>query len=816
MASIGATLELYDRMTTPLEHIIASVDSLTRAFAAADTASDSIGITALENARVEAEGACAALETLRSTASHIPAPEPVRVSVVWEETNLPVFSGSDAERYALEVADVNERLTVLAQTQARIAGAADGTQVFSSAAATRISDMTARIDDIRQKVSAISQNRLNIASPGANAQLETMRAKLLAVAGEQERLNSAVGAMDFSAANAAYNSMQQTLDDIERQIRDNTDAQGAFNDAVKEGGNSADGLLGKLKGLAGAYIGIQGVQKLIGFADDITQINARLDMVNELNGELETTDVLNDKIFASAARARASYETTADAVAKMGIMAHDAFGSNDELIAFTELINKQFAIAGTSAQGIDAAMLQLTQAMSSGVLRGEELNSVFEQAPTIIQTIAEYLGKPVGEIRDLAAEGKITADVVKNAMLASADEINGKFESMPYTFSQVWTMAITSVQQALMPLIRAIGSVANFVAKNWDIIAPIIMGIATAVGILTAAVVIYNAVQTITNGIKAVSIAAEAIHAGATLAQAAATETATGAQIGLNAALLACPLTWVVLAVIAVIAIFYAVIGVINKFAGTSISATGIICGALAVGAAYIGNLFVSVINFVIDIFGSLHNYIAAFANFFANVFDDPIGSIARLFFDLADIVLGVLQALASAIDTIFGSNLAGALGGWRDSLGGWVDSTFGKGTEVMAKMSTEDMHLGRFEYGEAWNFGYGAGASLGNNAKSGFDDIFNYGDMAADIGEINDTTGGMAKDLECSEENLKYLRDIAERDVINKFTTSAVTVNLGGVTNNVASGFDLDGIVVGLGERLAEEVYVASEGVHA
>ena len=179
------------------------------------------------------------------------------------------------------------------------------------------------------------------------------------------------------------------------------------------------------------------VKNIIGLADAMTQTQARLNLIT---GDLEKTAALQDQIMASANRSRASYQATADAVAKMGVMAKDAFDNTDELVAFTELINKQFTIAGASAAGQEAAMLQLTQAMASGVLRGEELNSIFEQAPTIIQTIADYLGVPIGQIRQMASEGQITAEVVKSAMLASADEINAQFEAMPYTFAQVWTM----------------------------------------------------------------------------------------------------------------------------------------------------------------------------------------------------------------------------------------------------------------------------------------------------------------------------------------------------------------------------------------
>lgn len=225
-----------------------------------------------------------------------------------------------------------------------------------------------------------------------------------------------------------------------------------------------------------------------------------------MNDGLQTTDELQSMIMKSANRSRAAYQTTADAVSKMGIMAKDAFSNNDELIKFTELINKQFTIAGTSAAGIDAAMLQLTQAMSSGVLRGEELNSVFEQAPTIIQTIADYLDVPIGKIRDMAADGQITSTIVKNAMLASADEINAKFEAMPMTFAQVWTIAKNIALEAFTPVIQAIGSGAQWIYDNWSTIAPIFWGLASAALAYAVALGIQTAATWIADGPRRLSL----------------------------------------------------------------------------------------------------------------------------------------------------------------------------------------------------------------------------------------------------------------------------------------------------------------------
>ena len=310
----------------------------------------------------------------------------------------------------------------------------------------------------------------------------------------------------------------------------------------------------------------------------------------------------------------------------------------------------------------------------------------------------------------------------------------------------------------------------------------------------------------------------------------AATAAEIATQNGLNAALYACPIVWIIVLIIALIALFYAAVAAVNKFAGTSVSATGIICGAFMVALAFIGNIFVALWNLVVDVFVLIYNLVATVANFIGNVFTDPIGAVCRLFFDLADTVLGILQALASAIDAIFGSNLAGSVQGWRDSLGGWVDETFGKGDEVMAKMNADDMKLGRFEYGAAWDAGYSFGEGIDESIanfdpSSLFDtnvpgagdyaDLSNYGaGLAGDVGDIAGNTGAIKDSMDITEEDLKYLRDIAEQEAINRFTTAEITIEQ--TNHNTVSGkMDLDGVVDGLTGAVNEAVDIIAEGVH-
>lgn len=791
-------------------------------------------------------------------------PEPVEVPVHWQSDTLEVFTNSGVERFEQEVQSANNMLNTLNQTQSRIAAQAAQTDLFPDNAIADMNNMQNRLQAIQQRIQLIESNPLNMGSDTANAELEQLRGQLDQAVQEQEALNRAVENMDVEAANQAYLRLSQTVGNTERYIRDNVDEQGRFNREIEEGTNEANSLMQTIKGAVAAYATIQTLSTALNLSDQLTSTTARLNLMND---GLQTTQDLQNMIYLSAERARGSYQATADAVSKLGLMAGDAFGSSEEIIAFMEQVNKQFTIAGTEAAGIDAAMLQLTQAMGSGVLRGEEYNSILEQAPNIIQAIADYMEVPKGQLKDMAAEGQITADIVKAAMFAAADETNAKFESMPKTFSQIWTSFQNTALMAFQPVLQRMNEIANSeafqefvnnaieglsmvagialeifdllvgvagaVADNWSWLSPIIYGVAAALAVYYGWQLAVNAINAITKGIHIAMAIAQMIHAAATGALTAATAAEIAAQNGLNAALYACPIVWIIVLIIALIALFYAAVAAVNKFAGTSVSATGIICGAFMVAAAFIGNLFVTMINFVIDIFVVLWNFIAAFANFFANVFTDPVGAVARLFFDLVDTVLSLLQSLASAIDTIFGSNLAGAVQGWRDSLSGWVDDTFGKGTEVMAQLNADDMHLGRFEYGSAWDAGYSFGegidesianfdpSSLFDTNVPGADDYANLGNYGSGIGgigsgvdDIAGNTGKIADSMDITEEDLKYLRDIAEQEAINRFTTAEITIEQ--TNHNTVSGkMDLDGIVSGLTDAANEAVDKIAEGVH-
>ena len=795
---------------------------------------------------------------------------PVEIPVTWKTDNLEVFTGTGVERFRQEVQSANSMLDTLGTTQSRIASAASQMNIFPPSAIAGMNNMGNRLQAIQQRIRQIESNPLNMGTEAANSELEQLRSQLSRALHEQQNLNNAVDEMDVSAANEAYLRLSQTIGGTERYIRDNVSEQGRFNQQIDEGTQKSGELAGMIKKAVGAYATFQTLGKVIDLSDTMAQTSARLNLIVDDGGSV---DELQDKIYLSAQRSRAAYQSTADAIAKMGSNAGDAFSSNDELIAFMEQVNKQFTIAGTDAQGIDAAMLQLTQSMGSGVLRGEEYNSVLEQAPNIIQSIADYMEVPKGQLKDMAADGEITADIVKNAMFAAADETNAKFKSMPMTFSQVWTSFQNTALMAFQPVLNkfneiansdsfqqfvnnaiegltvlagvaleifdSLTSIASTVADNWSWLSPIIYGVAAALAVYYGWQLAVNMINAISNGIHVAMAAAQMIHAAATGALTAATAAEIAAQNGLNAALYACPIVWIIILVIALVALFYAVIAAINKFAGTSISATGIICGVFMTAVAFIWNRFAALINFVVDGFVRTWNFIAAFANFFANVFNDPIGSIARLFSDLVNNILSLLESLASAIDTIFGSNLAGAVSGWQNSLEEWVDEKYGQGKEIMAKINAEDYHLDRFSYKGAWDKGYNFGEGIedkisnfnpsdlfnsnvpdpGDYAQQGDfssegSGIDNYDDIDSGVGDIADNTADIADDMDITEEELKYLRDIAEQETVNRFTTAEINIEQTN-HNNISSEMDLDGIVSGLTDAVKEATSIAAEGVH-
>lgn len=881
MASISASVELYDRMSAPLMSIMnamnMTISSMRDMQSTMGTDMDTSSLDAATQAANQAQAAMEALNQSMHTGGQTPgtggseptptpSTDPVQVPVEWVTNDLDVFSNSGIDRFEQEVTATNQMLTTLSDRQNQIAQNAAGTDIFSDSAMQDINSMGQRIQAVQQRIQQIENNPVNLGTDTANAELEQLRSQLNQALQAQEALNQAVDNMDVSAANAAYNQLSSTVASTERYIRDNADAQGNLNQQIQAGVNTSNELVDTVKRLALAYLSMQSVQKVLDVSDELTMTTARLDQMNqafnEINGTATETDTIVKQIYASAQNARGSFGDMAAVVAKFGNNARDAFASQDEVIAFANLIQKQMTIAGASTQEASNAMLQLSQALGSGVLRGDELNSIFEQAPNLIQSIADYLDVPIGKIREMAQDGQLTADTVKAAIFSSADDINAKFEAMPMTWGQVWTSFQNSALMAFQPVLDKVNELANndqfqgfvenaigllaqlavyvldffntlasigaFISDNWSIIAPIVYGV-------IAALIAYAAISGIVAAVNGVMALSASVHAAAEAMQAGATFTATAAQYGLNAALMACPLTWIILLIIAVIAAIFAVCNAIAKMTGVANSGFGVITGGINVVIQFFKNLGLSVANIALGI----GNAIAALASNMMTAFHNAICSVQSWFYNLLSTALTVIEGICAALNKLpfvefdysgissaaddYASKAAEAAGNKEDYKS--IGDAFNEG------MSTFDT----FQDGWAAD-AFNAGASWGDGVADKVSGMFsmdnidltggvdtsmlsndfanNAAQTAANTADTADSAGKIADSVDISKENLKYLRDIAETEAINRFTTAEIEVTMNN-NNTVSSDMDIDGMVDHLSAGVLEAMEQAAEGVH-
>lgn len=613
-------------------------------------------------------------------------------------------------------------------------------------------------------------------------------------------VNLAVREMEENYRRAAQQEQQVT-----RNIRQSTQAEQQLNASIRGGNDALDDMVGKAKNLAATIGASVGLKKLIELSDQMTSTTARLNFIVDDGGSVEA---LEAKIMASAQRSRAAYLDTASAIASMGANAGAAFSSNDELIAFMEQVNKQFVIGGASAQGQAAAMLQLTQAMAAGALRGEELNSILENAPGIARAIEQYMGIAEGSIKSYAEKGAVSATVVKNALLSIADETNAKFNGMAMTWGQVWTQMGNIALKVTQPLLTAI----NWLANNLSVIGPILLGLGTAFLVFRIAVVATAAYHAV---VKLLSIGFGVLTGN--------TAAASAAVFTFNSALLASPITWIIMLIAVVIGLLYGVVAIINKVTGSSISATGLICGAIAVAGAFIGNTVIGLLNALIQYIWAI--FVAPFlgiVEWILNVCNGGFNSfgdaVANLIGQIIGWFLNLGKVVTTIIDAIFGTNWTAGLESLQSSVTAW-----GKNENAITLDKNAPTIDYRFEYGDAWaagnDFGKGIDAKIGgmfNMGGLGDTSGFDLGDIAAYTGETADNTGKTADALAVTEEQLEYLRDIAERDAINRFTTAEVKIDMTGMTNRIDGSADLDGVISQLTEGFTEALVTAAEGVHA
>lgn len=906
MSSIQTSIELNDQFSGVLNNIISSVNlAVSAMYDLSQSMNADIDTSSIEGARDEINQATAAIEAMnqaasRQTAPDIappvvdggnqepisvpvdpvlpdplienpepirpeiqpnapPDPEPVEIPVTWNTDGVDVFTGTGVERFQQEVQSANDMLNTLNTTQARISQTAQGMDILPDAAVQDMNTMQQRLSAIQQRIQQIENNPVNVGADNANAELEQLRMQLNQAIQEQNSLNQAMQNMDVSAANDAYLRLSQTVGNTERYIRDNVDEQGRFNQEISAGTQQANELTNTIKRAVAAYVSIQTVGKALNISDELVQTTSRLNMMND---GVQTTAELVNMVYAAAQDARGSFSQMADVVARFGNNAKDAFSSSEEVVAFADLIQKQMTIAGASTQEAANAELQLSQALGSGVLRGDELNSIFEQAPNLIQNIADYLDVPIGKIREMAADGELSADVVKAAIFSAADDINSKFNEMPMTWGQIWQSMQNTALIAFQPVLQRLNDLANseafqtfiqgaieamatlanillnvfevaasvgaFIGDDWSIIAPIIYGVIAALGAYLAIMGIVNAITAISAAIDATKAAADALAAGQTFLW-------TVQQYGLNAALAACPITWIIVLIIALIAIIFAVCNAIAKMTGIANSGFGVITGGVNVVIQFFKNLGLTVANIALGI----GNAIAALASNMMTAFHNAICSVQSWFYNLLSTALSVIEGICSALNKLpfvefdysgissaaddYAAKASEAAGNKEDYQS--ISDAFNEGFTTFDAFQ-DGWASDAFNAGAAWGDGIAdkvSNFSLSDvfgqtdipnvgDYTSGFNDAIANSGVGDSIGNIDDNTGKIKDSLDVTEEDLKYLRDIAEQESINRFTTAEVTINQTN-NNNVSSDTDLDGFITALDDAMGEAIDEVTNG---
>lgn len=909
MSSIQTGIELNDQFSGVLNNIISSVNlAVSAMYDMQQSMNADIDTSSIEGARDEINQATAAIEAMnqaasRQTAPDIappvvdggnqepipvpvdpvlpdplvenpepirpeiqpnapPDPEPVEIPVTWNTDGVDVFTGTGVERFQQEVQSANDMLNTLNTTQARISQTAQGMDILPDAAVQDMNTMQQRLSAIQQRIQQIENNPVNVGADNANAELEQLRMQLNQAIQEQNSLNQAMQNMDVSAANDAYLRLSQTVGNTERYIRDNVDEQGCFNQEISAGTQQANELTNTIKRAVAAYVSIQTVGKALNISDELVQTTSRLNMMND---GVQTTAELVNMVYAAAQDARGSFSQMADVVARFGNNAKDAFSSSEEVVAFADLIQKQMTIAGVSTQEAANAELQLSQALGSGVLRGDELNSIFEQAPNLIQNIADYLDVPIGKIREMAADGELSADVVKAAIFSAADDINSKFNEMPMTWGQMWQSMQNTALIAFQPVLQRLNDLANseafqtfiqgaieamatlanillnvfeiaasvgaFIGDNWSIIAPIIYGVIAALGAYLAIMGIVNAITAISAAIDATKAAADALAAGQTFLW-------TVQQYGLNAALAACPITWIIVLIIALIAIIFAVCNAIAKMTGIANSGFGVITGGVNVVIQFFKNLGLTVANIALGI----GNAIAALASNMMTAFHNAICNVQSWFYNLLSTALSVIEGICAALNKLpfvefdysgissaaddYAAKASEAAGNKEDYQS--ISDAFNEGFTTFDAFQ-DGWASDAFNAGAAWGDGIAdkvSNFSLSDvfgqtdipnvgDYTSGFNDAIANSGVGDSIGNIDDNTGKIKDSLDVTEEDLKYLRDIAEQEAINRFTTAEINVDMSGMQNTVNSGDDIDGFMTKLTDSVNEAVDNMTEGVH-
>lgn len=753
-----------------------------------------------------------------------------QITPQWQSVAAPpVFQNTGAERFQAEVAAANNAMERMLQVQAQVRASTASMRMLPANAQADIANMGNRMQQLAQKIQAINRIPVSMRTEILNNQLENLRGQFFQATQSAEALNRAMQGGDLSAANTAAQQLNASLGTAERTIRDNINAQNNFNHSVAQGTVAASGLESMIRRYGAAILSFAGVKKVLNLSDTLVQTNARIAM---MAGGVEHVGAVQDQVFAAAQRARGNYQEMLDMVGKFGMRAKAAFGNTNETIKFAENLNKMYAIAGANQMEVASATLQLTQALGSGVLRGQELNAVFNAAPNVIQAVADYMEVPIGKIRELAAEGKVTASIVKNALLSATEDIDKQFSQMPTTFAQVMNSIANQALMAFQPVLTQISDItksdrfqsmvtgivnglasvasmatqvfdalatgAAFVVDNWDAISPIIYGVAVAFGTF-----------------------------------AVATSIATLATNILNSALWKNPLTWIAALigiVVAAVALWVDKIGGLKVAWLTTVDAIKTAWDGLILAAQKVWmnvqtafeNLVLAVETTRAGVLNALDSMKASgltiiqnFVNGAIDLINDlisAVNTIAGTSFEMVGhVTWGTDAALEAAANKAarqeYLDNISNNFASRQAQRQAEFDAALAEATKAHQTRQNEILGV---RVSQSPGFAAAQGAL---NIKDNNSDLLEAGNY--NTAAIADSTRDITDSLEISNEELKYMKDMAERDYINRFTTAENKVEVGNISIVANEAQDLDGMVDYLTQQLSEQMAMSAAGYH-
>ena len=886
------SLKLIDGMSNPLDKITNALKSTFMAVEKLQIAMDrsvtfninvSEGIKAIEGSKQKL----------------IQAQEMPEMGKWTSSKSVPIFQDTGFARLNAEIKGAVSLVDTLKTRMGTIASASKNMKILPGEAFFDIQEMDFRIEEVHSRLEGLKTLKIdsfiNLSdlssdkSEKLSGVYEGLRKKINEAVKAQEALNEAMENGDLTQINKAYNTLQSSLDSIDVSLQQKAILEEQFGLNANKSLVSVEKLE---KGIAAVKAGLDKAKAIwssisgaMSFVEEYSNADKNLSLIND---GTQTQLQLQQKVLAAANATGMSYMTASEIMKDLGSSGQTVFQGNDEMLGFMDSLNKSLLLGNASASDVQSVFEQMNGVLSGGSMSTDVFDSMMKKSPQLLSVLSEGLNIEPGGLRQMAAEGSLTAELIAEAFSNQKERINTLFDDLPMTFTgavtavkntvgsmgsllntaggplqaitdrveelSIWLSssdgqifftnmanAISLVVGVLLTVFNIIFSIASFISSNWSIIAPILFGVVTALliwqGVLmgiTIAQTISNIATGVANGLSAIAAAKSALKAKMGLAEAAATSTAAGAQVGLNAALLACPITWIILAVIALIAVLFAVVGVINKVAGKSISAVGVIGGAIAVVIAFIVNLFISLGDLILGIINSLINPFIGFANFLMNVFKNPVSSIIYLYQNMVDSILQLIRSVASVIDTIFGSSLSEKVNGVRVQLKETVDGLVKmvapneKYEEKLQKLdlSMENLGVNRLSYKDSFNNGY----QFGDNLFKGFDsnnldfaelmkgtpmpEEFDIPTSGYSVDEVKTVEKIGNSEIDLSTEDMKTMRDLAEMKNIQNFVTLTPTVSV--QTGDINNGYDIQTIVSRITESLEKEIAMSAQGVYA